>query len=45
LLKEYGYNPISYVSLEDDKKYYFEKDVEGVIAYVATAGVVFFRFW
>jgi phosphatidylglycerol lysyltransferase len=39
LLKQYGYNPISYVSVEDDKKYYFGKNVEGVIAYVVEAGV------
>ena len=39
LLKEYGYNSISYVSIEDDKKYYFGKNVEGVIAYVVEAGV------
>ena len=39
LLKKYGFNPISYVSVEDDKKYYFGKDVEGVIAYVVAAGV------
>lgn len=39
LLKEYGDNPISYVSVENDKKYYFGKDVEGVIVYVVAAGV------
>jgi len=39
LLNEYGYNSISYVSIEDDKKYYFGKNVEGVIAYVVEAGV------
>ena len=39
LLKKYGYNPISYVSIQHDKKYYFGKEVEGVIAYVIAAGV------
>ncbi len=39
LLHLYANNPISYVSLEDDKKYYFGKNVEGVITYVITAGV------
>lgn len=39
LLKEYGLNPVSYVSLGDDKRYYFGKDVDGVIAYVVCAGV------
>lgn len=39
LLKEYGDNPISYVSVENDKKYYFGKEAEGTIAYVVAAGV------
>ena len=39
LLREYGDNPNSYIFIEDDKKYYFGKNIEGVIAYVATAGV------
>ncbi|MDP4143634.1 MAG: DUF2156 domain-containing protein [Bacillota bacterium] len=39
LLKEYGYNPISYVSVEEDKRYYFGREVEGVIVYVIAAGV------
>jgi phosphatidylglycerol lysyltransferase len=39
LLKLYGDNPISYVSIEDDKKYYFGKNIEGVMAYVVEAGV------
>ena len=38
-LKEYGDNPVSYVCVENDKKYYFGKEVEGVIAYIITAGV------
>lgn len=39
LLNLYGENPTSYVSVEDDKKYYFGKEVEGVVVYVVTAGV------
>ncbi len=39
LLHLYGANPISYVSVEEDKKYFFGKNTEGVIAYVITAGV------
>lgn len=38
-LKEYGDNPISYVSVESDKKYFFGKDVEGVVVYVVAGGV------
>ena len=38
MLNKYGYNPVSYVSLEDDKKYYFGRDTEGVIAYVVVVG-------
>lgn len=39
LLKLYGENPTSYVSVENDKKYYFSKEVEGAVVYVVTAGV------
>jgi Uncharacterized conserved protein len=39
LLHQYADNPISYVSVESDKQYYFGKNVEGVIVYVITAGV------
>lgn len=39
LLHQFGENPISYISIEDDKKFYFGKNVEGVIAYASTAGV------
>jgi len=39
LLHQYADNPISYVAVETDKKYYFGKNVDGVIAYVITAGV------
>lgn len=38
-LKEYGDNPISYVSVENDKKYFFGKEVEGVVVYVVAGGV------
>lgn len=38
-LKLYGYNSISYVAVEEDKKYYFSSTIEGVIAYVVTGGV------
>jgi phosphatidylglycerol lysyltransferase len=33
LLKSYGCNPISYVAMESDKKYFFGTVAEGVIAY------------
>lgn len=39
LLKLYGENPTSYVSIEDDKKYYFGEEADGAIVYVVTAGV------
>ena len=39
LLKMYGDNPTSYVSVENDKKYYFGENIEGVIVYTITAGV------
>lgn len=39
LLKKYGDNPISYVSMENDKRYFFGENVEGVIVYTITAGV------
>lgn len=39
LLFLYGENPTSYLSIENDKKYYFSKQVEGVVVYVVTAGV------
>jgi len=38
-LLKYGHNPISYLSIEDDKKYYFSSDLEGFIAYKVCAGV------
>ena len=37
LFKKYGYNPISYVSIQHND--YFGKEVEGVIAYVVASGV------
>ena len=39
LVKLYGDNPNSYITIEDDKKYYFGRNVEGVIAYAIAAGV------
>lgn len=38
-LNQYGNNPISYVAVEEDKKYFFSTGVEGVIAYVIVGGV------
>lgn len=38
-LRFHGYNPISYMAIEEDKKYYFGTGVEGVIAYTITTGV------
>ncbi len=38
-LSLYGDNPTSYVSIEEDKKYYFGSNVEGAIVYVVAAGV------
>ena len=40
LVKKYGQNPMSYLSLEDDKHLYFSSEVEGVIAYGYVGGVV-----
>ena len=39
LLNKYGKNPISYVAIEKDKKYYFSNNTDGVIAYVISNGV------
>jgi len=39
LLHKYGENPLSYIAIEDDKRYYFAHNVEGVIVYTAAAGV------
>jgi phosphatidylglycerol lysyltransferase len=33
LVKKYGYNPGSYLTLEDDKKLWFSEKTEGVVAY------------
>lgn len=38
LLREYGYNSLSYVDVEPDKRYFFGETVEGFIAYVLEAG-------
>jgi len=39
LLDKYGENSLSYSAIEDDKKYYFGYNVEGVIVYTIAAGV------
>jgi phosphatidylglycerol lysyltransferase len=39
LLQKYGDNPTSYVSLESDKKYFFGKNIEGVVVYTIAAKV------
>ncbi|WP_298841788.1 bifunctional lysylphosphatidylglycerol flippase/synthetase MprF [Clostridium sp.] len=39
LLYKYGENSLSYVALEDDKRYYFGHIVEGVIVYTIATGV------
>lgn len=38
-LNLYGFNPISYVAVEKDKKYFFSSIADGVIAYVIAGGV------
>lgn len=38
-IKKYGYNPVSYLSLEKDKEYFFSKNIEGAVAYVISSGV------
>ncbi|WFD09374.1 bifunctional lysylphosphatidylglycerol flippase/synthetase MprF [Tepidibacter hydrothermalis] len=38
-LKKYGYNSISYLALEKDKKYFFSENIEGAVAYVISSGV------
>ena len=39
LLHKYGGNSLSSIAIEDDKKYYFGHNVEGVISYTTAAGV------
>ena len=39
LLARFGANPISYVDMENDKRYFFGTGVEGVIAYIVTSHV------
>ncbi|MBU3179450.1 DUF2156 domain-containing protein [Clostridium estertheticum] len=39
LLNKYGENSLSYITIEDDKKYYFGNNVEGAIAYTTVSGV------
>ncbi|WP_248482909.1 bifunctional lysylphosphatidylglycerol flippase/synthetase MprF [Tepidibacter aestuarii] len=38
-LKKYGYNSISYLALEKDKKYFFSKNIDGAVIYVISSGV------
>ncbi|WP_099191260.1 bifunctional lysylphosphatidylglycerol flippase/synthetase MprF [Tepidibacter mesophilus] len=38
-LQKYGYNSISYLALEKDKRYFFSENIEGAIAYVISSGV------
>jgi len=40
LVRQYGQNPVSYLTLEDDKALYFGKDVPGVIPYRVVGGTV-----
>lgn len=39
LVRAYGQNPMSYLALEDDKRYFFGKAVKGVAAYGVAGGV------
>lgn len=39
LVGKYGENPMSYMAMEDDKKYFFGKSVEGVIAFAVVNDV------
>ncbi|MGL5438953.1 MAG: phosphatidylglycerol lysyltransferase domain-containing protein [Filifactoraceae bacterium] len=39
MVKKYGQNPMAYLALEDDKKYFFGSDCEGVIAFAVAADV------
>ena len=38
-LKQHGFNPISYIAIENDKKYFFGDAVHGAIAYAIAGGV------
>lgn len=40
LVQKYGQNPLSYLTLEDDKTLYFGKNVDGVVAYGVVDDVV-----
>lgn len=40
LALKYGQNPMSYLTIEDDKTYYFSKQVEGVVAYTVVGNVM-----
>lgn len=39
LVNSYGENPMSYLAMEDDKKYFFGKSVDGVIAFAVVNDV------
>lgn len=39
LVNRFGSNPITYLAVEEDKKYFFSRIVEGVIAYTIANGV------
>lgn len=39
LVNLYGSNPITYLAVEDDKKYFFSEIIEGAIAYTVASGV------
>ncbi len=40
LVLKFGFNPMSYLSLENDKLYFFSKDVEGVCSYTIVGNVM-----
>lgn len=40
LVRRYGQNPMSYLALEDDKRYLFGREVEGVCAYTVVGRVM-----
>ena len=39
LVTRFGYNPLAYLALENDKKYFFGHDVEGLVAYRVENGI------
>jgi len=40
LVRDYGQNPLAYLALEHDKRYFFGESVPGVAAYTVTGGVL-----